>query len=268
MLINFFGVNIITDPVLFSRIGVRFPGFTIGPKRLTVPALGVSDLPRIDLVLLSHAHFDHLDTRTLRRFNHNTAAITALHTADLLRRMSFRSVTELKWDEATKFTCAAGRVSVRAFRVKHWGARLRNDDYRGYNGYVLERNGKRIIVGGDTAFTDSFLKLNDGQPYDLGVVAIGAYDPWIRVHATPEQAIAMCDAAGVRYVLPVHHQTFKLSFEPFREPIERFKHALQKAPERIAVRELGETFVLPEGRGFALAGEGRECHVPAAVPPK
>ena len=69
VLINFFGVTILTDPVLFSRVGIRLPGFTIGPKRLTAPALSFDELPKVDLVLLSHAHFDHLDLRTLRCFD-------------------------------------------------------------------------------------------------------------------------------------------------------------------------------------------------------
>jgi L-ascorbate metabolism protein UlaG (beta-lactamase superfamily) len=76
-------------------------------------------------------------------------------------------------------------------------------------------------------------------------MGIGAYEPWIRSHCTPEQAIGMANAAGARYFMPVHHQTFKLSFEPYREPIERFTAALQDEPARIALREIGETFVLP-----------------------
>ena len=246
VLINFFGINIITDPVLFPRIGVRLPGFTIGPKRLTAPALHASQLPRIDLVLLSHAHFDHLDTRTLHRFGRNTAAITAHRTGDLLRHMRFGSCTELRWNQAMEIKCTAGGLKVRAFRVNHWGARLRTDHRRSYNGYVLERNGRRLIFGGDTAITDTFAKLNDGTPYDLAMMAIGAYDPWIRAHATPEQVIEMCDAAGARFILPIHHQTFRLSFEPSLEPIERFQRALRKTPERIALSEIGQTFVLPE----------------------
>jgi L-ascorbate metabolism protein UlaG (beta-lactamase superfamily) len=73
---------------------------------------------------------------------------------------------------------------------------------------------------------------------------IGAYDPWIASHATPEQAVAMANAAGARHIMPLHHQTFRLSAEPFREPIERFEAALQREPERIALREVGETFQL------------------------
>src|SRR6478672_112259 len=95
VLINFFGFNIITDPVLFPRIGIRLPGLTIGPRRLTAPALKIPDLPRIDLVLLSHAHFDHFDLRTLRHLPRSAAVITALQTSDLLRGIRFRSTTEL-----------------------------------------------------------------------------------------------------------------------------------------------------------------------------
>jgi L-ascorbate metabolism protein UlaG (beta-lactamase superfamily) len=97
VLINFFGINVLTDPALFPRIGIRLPGFTIGPKRLTAPALEITELPRIDLVLLSHAHFDHFDLRTLHQLGSSAAVITAPRTSDLLRRTRFREITELRW---------------------------------------------------------------------------------------------------------------------------------------------------------------------------
>src|SRR5207253_2719099 len=84
VLLNFFGVTVLTDPVLFPRIGVRLPFVTIGPKRLTQSALQFHELPAIDLVLLSHAHFDHIDTRTLSCFRKSTHVVTALRTRDLL----------------------------------------------------------------------------------------------------------------------------------------------------------------------------------------
>ena len=248
VLINFFGIKILTDPVLFPRIGIRLPGFTIGPKRLTAPALGFRELPRIDLVLLSHAHFDHFDLRTLCCFDENTSVISARATSDLLRRTRFRDVTELDWGEAKIFTTAAGKIDISAFPVKHWGARKQRDAYRGNNGYLLEsRNSgrRRIIFTGDTAMTDSFAELRRQGEIDLAIMSIGAYNPWTRSHCTPEQAIEMANAAGARFIMPVHHQTFRLSFEPLREPIERFEAALSKTPERVALREVGETFVLP-----------------------
>ena len=92
VLINFFGIKILADPALFSRIGIRLPGFTIGPKRLTAPALTIRELPKIDIILLSHAHFDHIDVRTLHRFDHSTKVITAPRTRDLLRRTPLRDM--------------------------------------------------------------------------------------------------------------------------------------------------------------------------------
>ncbi len=246
VLMNFYGVTILTDPVLFSHVGIRLPFITLGPKRLVQPALGVKELPPIDLILLSHAHFDHLDLRTLRCFDSSTQVLTAPRTADLLRSTRFRSISELRWGERKEIPTDKDPLVVRAFRVAHWGARVRRDVHRGYAGFVIERKGKRVIFAGDTAYTDSFAQLRDERPYDLGIFGIGAYQPWIRSHCTPEQAIKMADMAGALYIMPVHHQTFRLSGEPLREPTERFERALANQPERIALREIGETFVLPE----------------------
>jgi L-ascorbate metabolism protein UlaG (beta-lactamase superfamily) len=246
VLINFFGIKILTDPVLFPRIGIRVPGFTIGPKRLTAPALEFHELPKIDIVLLSHAHFDHFDLRTLHRFNEDTSVIAAPNTADLLRWTRLQAITELRWGEHKSLNAAAGTITVSAFQVKHWGARTQRDTHRGYNGYLIEsrsRGSRRILFGGDTAMTDSFAKLQ--HRIDLAIMSIGAYNPWIHSHCTPEQAVEMATAAGAQFIMPVHHQTFRLSFEPLREPIERFQVALRDQPERIALREIGETFVLP-----------------------
>jgi L-ascorbate metabolism protein UlaG (beta-lactamase superfamily) len=245
VLINFFGVKVLTDPALFPRIGIRLPGFSIGPKRLTAPALKVQELPNIDLILLSHAHFDHLDLQTLRQFDVSTKVVTAPRTSDLLRWTRLRDVTELHWGERISIKTSVGELNVIAFRVKHWGARVQRDEYRGYNGYLLERQGHRIIFGGDTALTESFIELRRHGHVDLAIMSVGCYNPWIRTHCNPEQAVQMANDAGAQFIMPVHHQTFRLSFEPFLEPIERFEAALQQAPERIALREIGQTFVLP-----------------------
>jgi L-ascorbate metabolism protein UlaG (beta-lactamase superfamily) len=245
VLINFFGVTILTDPVFFPRIGIRLPGLTIGPKRLTAPALAFQQLPQIDVIVLSHAHFDHLDLRTLRCFDKSTSVITAHATRDLLKGTRFSNVTELVWCQSKSLSTAKGEIEITAFPVKHWGARTRRDTHRGYNGYLIERNGRRLIFAGDTAMTESFRGLRRHGQIDVAIMSIGAYNPWIQSHSTPEQAVQMANAAGARFVVPVHHQTFRLSFEPFREPIERFEAALGKTPERIALREIGQTFVLP-----------------------
>lgn len=131
--------------MLLSRIGIPLPFTAIGPKRLTKPALVFHQLPRIDLILLSHAHFDHFDWRTLRRFNSRTRVVTAARTRDLLRWTPLREITELRWGETHEVTSARGSLRLRAIPVRHWGARLQTDMHRGYNGYVIERNSKRVI---------------------------------------------------------------------------------------------------------------------------
>lgn len=246
VLLNFFGITILTDPVLLSRIGIPFFFTAIGPKRLTAPALDISELPPVDLILLSHAHFDHFDWRTLRRFDSRPQVVTAPRTRDLLRWTRLRQITELRWHEEVQIKTNCGSLGVKAIPVNHWGARLQRDTYRGYNGYSLEHKGRRVIFTGDTAYTEQFAQLRKDGPCDLLIIGIGAYQPWIRSHCNPEKAVAMAGMVGARFILPAHHQTFKLSFEPFREPIERFNQALATEAGRIALRQIGETFLLPD----------------------
>ena len=241
VLINFYGVRVLTDPALFPRIGVDAILGTIGPLRLTACALPPDELPDIDLVLVSHAHFDHLDTPSLAAVRGMPAAVMAPETADLLPRRSYSSVHELRWNDSTAVKTRRGDIVVRAVEVKHWGARIRRDTYRGYTGFTLEREGGRLLIGGDTADTPLFREHRRHGRYDAAVMPIGAYDPWIRNHCTPEQAVAMADAAGAGLFVPVHHQSFQLSREPFDEPIERAEAALAKESGRLAIRAIGET---------------------------
>jgi L-ascorbate metabolism protein UlaG (beta-lactamase superfamily) len=242
VLLNFFGLGIIADPALRARVGVGVGPLTSGPKRYVAPALRVKELPRLDFVLLTHAHMDHLDMGTLRRLPRDLTVVTAASTADLLAPLRFREVVELPWGESRQFATAHGPLTIEAFKVQHWGARMRHDVHRGFNGYVLERQGRRICLAGDTALTN-FTAVGRRGPIDLMAVPIGAYNPWIASHCTPEQAIAMANQAGARFVMPIHHRTFRLSWEPMDEPIERFVNALPA--DRVALRDIGETFVLP-----------------------
>jgi L-ascorbate metabolism protein UlaG (beta-lactamase superfamily) len=208
---------------------------------LVQPAVRLQNLPVPDLILLSHAHMDHLDRPSLRKLeNRGTTVITAASTSDLLRVKRYRAVHELKWDE----TQQVGPAKVRAFEVRHWGARTRTDVHRGYNGYVIEAGRYRIVFGGDTAYTDLFRKVRSSKPVDLAIMPLGAYDPWIQAHCNPEQALEMAHHAGAEFVLPVHHRTFKLSNEPYDEPIERLLLASGSSEDHIIVREIGEEFHL------------------------
>jgi L-ascorbate metabolism protein UlaG (beta-lactamase superfamily) len=243
VLINFYGVRILTDPVLFPRIGIDALLMSIGPLRLTSCALPPSKLPDIDLVLVSHAHFDHLDTPSLASIPGRPAAVMAASTSDLLpRKRRYSSVRELYWDQSAQIDTPRGDVEVRAIEVKHWGARLGRDTYRGYNGYIIKREGRSLLFGGDTAHTRVFFRSHHRYgPYDAAIMPIGAYDPWIFNHCTPEQSVTMADDAGARLFVPIHHKCFQLSHEPFNEPIERAERALDAEEGRLVVRDVGET---------------------------
>jgi L-ascorbate metabolism protein UlaG (beta-lactamase superfamily) len=127
--------------------------------------------------------------------------------------------------------------------VKHWGERWPSELERGYNGYILRREDKAILFAGDTALTPVLADCRSKGPFAAAIMPIGAYRPWIWNHCTPEQAVEMANAANAQYIVPVHHQTFKLSDEPMEEPIERLKVALDHEPERLALKQVGETFV-------------------------
>jgi L-ascorbate metabolism protein UlaG (beta-lactamase superfamily) len=238
VLLRIGGMTVLTDPVLSNRVGVGLGLITGGPRRLVAPALSVRELPKLDLILLSHAHFDHLDRPTLVRLPKRVPVVTARGTHDLVRDLGFRTVTELQWGEHVQ----VGDVTVTAREVRHWGARTFYDHHRGFNAYLLESGRRRVLYGGDTAYHDYFSDLGP-RGVDLAVLGIGAYDPYVAAHATPEQALAMADHARADHVLPMHHSTFRLSHEPVGEPIERFMAAVGADERRAVVPEVGGTWV-------------------------
>lgn len=243
VLLNFYGTTILTDPVMMDRVGIKLGGMVVGRKRLVAPALAIEELPKIDLVLLSHAHMDHLDLTTLKALPPGAAVITAARTKDLLSETDFKSVTELKWGEKATVKNGAGVLEVEAFEVNHTGARWSSDTYRGYNGYLLRKDGKQVLFGGDTAMTTTFRDLRGrAGKVDLGIMPIGSYGRLGASHCTPEESVRMANDAGVEKFLPVHHKTFPIGKEPIAEPMQRLEAAIE--PERIALKEIGGTFQL------------------------
>jgi L-ascorbate metabolism protein UlaG (beta-lactamase superfamily) len=239
VVISIDGFTILTDPVFSARIGINLGPVTLGLKRLVEPAAAITALPKPDLILMSHAHMDHFDIPSLRKLeSRGTTVVTAVNTSDLLRVNRFGAVRELRWNESTQ----VGPATVRALQVKHWGARMRSDTYRSYNGYVIEAERYRVVFGGDTAYTDSFRQVRSSKPVDLAIMPIGAYDPWIYAHCNPEQSLSMANDTGAEFVLPVHHRTFELSREPLAEPMERLLTAAGAGQDRICVRDFGQEF--------------------------
>jgi L-ascorbate metabolism protein UlaG (beta-lactamase superfamily) len=221
------GVTVLTDPVLSGTIGPRVGlgpfARTIGPRRLDGMTHEAGHLPRPDVIVLSHAHYDHLDRPTLRalaeRFG-RVPVVTAASTRRLVPR-SLGPVVEVKWGESAEVE----GLSFGAIRPRHWGARNAWDRHRGYNSYVIAPTSSdglaRVLFAGDTAHTDAYRVVGEAGGVDLAIFGIGAYDPWHHAHATPEEVWAMTRDAAAKRLLPVHYGTFKLSNESADEPIAR-----------------------------------------------
>ena len=241
VLLNFYGATILTDPVFANRVGADLGFATLGRKRRFAPALRLVDLPKIDLILLSHAHMDHFDLPSLRAFSPSTRVITARATSDLLRTTPLQA-QELDWNQDTIISTSSGDVRVEAFQVNHWGARWSRDTYRGFNGYIVEKAGKKMIFGGDTALCEHFAAIRDRGPFELALMPIGSYRPGRSSHCTPEEAARMFNDCGGHYLLPIHHKTFALGPEPMNEPMERLSKVVSR--DRIALWDTGQTFTL------------------------
>jgi L-ascorbate metabolism protein UlaG (beta-lactamase superfamily) len=241
VLINFYGTWLLTDPALRERVGLRVPGvLTVGPRRLVQPALAAHELPALDAVLVSHAHMDHCDMGTLARLPRGLRAVVQRGNGDLVRR--FRRVDELAWGQSVE----VDGVRVESIEVNHWGARKLTDSHRGYGGFLIEKNGRAIVFGGDTADTRAFARLRERANVVLAMMPIGAYDPYIYAHANPEQSWRMAREMGATYILPLHHSTFRLSREPAGEPVERLLAVAGRERWRVALTEIGQTWSLPE----------------------
>lgn len=254
MLINFFGKWILTDPVLKNRIGLYFLGRSFGPSRLTPPALTIDEIPKPDIILLSHAHMDHMDLPTLSDFAHKYPnridVITAYLTQDVIEDLPWKSINVMDWNDKLDLR----EINFTALEVEHFGWRFpwekdRSRGYikdgRSYNAYLLKRNGKSILFGGDTRMHNKLeIIKEENVNVDVALMPIGAYDPWIYNHCTPEQALKMSHNINAKYFVPMHTKTFQQSKEPFNEPIERMLAAAANYKPEIGLEEIGQTFRL------------------------
>ncbi|MEZ5403096.1 MAG: MBL fold metallo-hydrolase [Bryobacteraceae bacterium] len=235
------GFTIVTDPVFSTHAGFHLGPIKLGVKRLVASALPLAKLPRVDLILLSHAHMDHTDTPSLRALEDKTTRVAvAPSNTDLIRPARYAEVRELRWGASWQ----AGPVRIQAIEVNHWGARYRTDTHRGYNGYIIEAGRYRVLFAGDTATTGAFRELHSRRGFDFAIMPIGAYNPWIRYHCNPEQAWRMGNEAAADRFVPVHHLTFPLGREPRAEPLDRFLTAAGRAEDRVVVRGIGHQFHL------------------------
>lgn len=185
-------------------------------KRLRHPGLAIGDLPPIDLVLVSHAHFDHLDRRSLRAVADGQPILVPEHVGSLVKRLGFQPVVELaRWE-----SFHLGDLRVTLTPAHHWGARVLHDSHRGFGGFLLEYAGRTIFHAGDTAYFGGFREIAERAPIEFALLPIGAYDNLTQrnVHMNPEQAVRAFLELRAKTLIPMHFGTFRLSYEPLHEP--------------------------------------------------
>ena len=252
VLINFYGKYILTDPVFFEAVGLYIEGFILGPKRASLPALMLDEIPKPDIVLISHAHMDHMDYKTLKalteKYPEKLDCIVAFNTKDVIEDLQWKSLKEVDWDERINLN----GINFKGVEVKHHGWRYPGEkdrssgyykDGRSYNGFILERNGKKILFGGDTTFSDKFKKHRD-ENVDIAIMPIGAYRPWRKYHCTPEEALVMAEYhLGAKYFIPIHSKTFD-SGDMIYEPLDWLNKSSKHYKIKIGLNDIGQTFTL------------------------
>jgi len=230
-LIQFHDLNVLVDP--------NFANWLFLLKRLKRAGLKIRHLPPIDLVLLTHAHFDHFHKPTLRQLPHPKIAVMPWGTSDLAYGLGFERIIELEWWES--FVRSNWKVTLTP--SKHWGARMLRDDHRGYGGFVLEHEGRRIYHAGDSAYFDGFKEIGRRLKPEIALLPIGAYfpDSLRRVHMGPDEAMKVFRDLGAQWLVPMHYGTFKLSFEHIDEPPRWLREIARQngLSERVRILEEG-----------------------------
>jgi L-ascorbate metabolism protein UlaG (beta-lactamase superfamily) len=232
-------LNVVIDPIFAPWLFVL--------KRLRRPGLRIKDLPPVDAVLVTHAHFDHLHRPSLRAIARATRdrsgraplLIVPENVGDLVSDLGFRAVEELRWWEEIQL--AGTRIT--ATPAKHWGARVIRDMHRGYGGYAMRSGRSSIYHSGDTAYFDGFKEIGERLHPEVALLPIGAYQPesFRAVHTSPEDALRAFTDLEARCMIPMHFGTFKLSQEPVDEPVQRLLSGARRLglQDRVHVLEEG-----------------------------
>ena len=251
-LIQVSGFNLLTDPHWSRRASpVQF----LGPARFTAPGVAWEDLPRIDAVLLSHDHYDHLDEGTVRKLNRRfrdaVRWFTPLEYQGWFRGRGIRQVTELDWWDEAKL----GDLTITALPAQHWTSRTPWDrqDKLWASWAITTPGGRKVYFGGDSGYFPGYPEIGErAGPFDAVLLPIGAYDPrWFMrpVHMNPEEAILAYQELGGRGIFAgMHWGTWRLTDEDPLEPPVRTRAGWQGAglpADRFWIPRHGETRIIP-----------------------
>jgi L-ascorbate metabolism protein UlaG (beta-lactamase superfamily) len=245
-LIQVAGMNILTDPIWSQRAS---PVQWAGPKRQSRAGIRFEDLPKIDVVLISHTHYDHLDRNTILKLGNLPRYFVPERVGAWFANEGVTNVTELSWWKSGK----AGALTISAVPAKHWSKRWAYGiEDMGWGGYVIESSAGTIYFAGDTGYHDEYFKeIGKKFPHiDVGLIPIGAYYPrpvFGRFHIDPEEAIKVHKEVGAKKSVGMHWGTFKLTQEPLGEPpleLARQREAADMSAEEFSAMKLGETRAL------------------------
>ena len=188
---------------------------------------------------MTHAHFDHLDRRTLRKIAAFQPIIVPNGVGNLVHDLGFNRVHELSpWE-----TLHVGEVGITLTPCHHWGARVLHDSHRGFGGFHLKLGTRTIFHCGDSAYFSGFSEIGQRLPTEIALLPIGAYDPPMgrEVHMNPEEAIQAFTELNAQIMVPMHYGSFRLSFEPLEEPLKRLRAGIERRriEEKVVVMEEG-----------------------------
>jgi N-acyl-phosphatidylethanolamine-hydrolysing phospholipase D len=263
MLVQMGGLNLITDPVFSTRASpVQFAG----PKRNQPPGMALKDLPRIDVVLISHNHYDHLDTTSVKALNQQAGGpplfIVPLGVKKWFASEGITNVQQMDWWDQHSVKTSAGEVEVHFTPVQHWSARSVGDRRATlWGGYALFAKDFHAYFSGDTGYSQDFIDTQKhfaprqtpalGGGFDMALIAIGAYEPrWFmkEQHVNPEEAVQIHLDLKTKRSIGVHWGTFDLTDESLDQPPEDLKIAREAknlSPDAFDVLAIGQTLKLP-----------------------
>jgi L-ascorbate metabolism protein UlaG (beta-lactamase superfamily) len=238
-LVELDGVRVLCDPVWSERCS---PSQHVGPRRLHPVAVPLAALGRIDAVVISHDHYDHLDMATIRQLVELTDAVflVPLGVGAHLEAWSVPAdrVVECDWEEGH----VVGGVSITAVEAQHFSGRGLRRDGTLWASWVLAGSAGRVFFSGDTGFFDGYARIGAQHgPFDVSLMAVGAYDPaWRDIHLDPEEAVEATRLLGGGLLLPIHWCTFVLAPHPWAEPVERLLVAAAAKGVPVLVPRVGE----------------------------